>query len=125
MSATVDRLRKICSKLPEVELTSKTGQHHRLEVRGKTLGYHTVDHHGDGRVALSIKARKGENVGYVESDPVRYFMPPYMGHHGYIGIYLDVKKVDWKEIEALVLEAYRLTAPKALLKLLPPASAAG
>ena len=113
---TIERVRKVLAALPEAELTTRTGQHHKLEVRGKTLGYHTVDHHGDGRVALSVKARKGENLGYVESDPVRYFLPPYMAHHGYVGVYLDVKKVDWKEIEALIVEAYRLTAPKTLLK---------
>src|SRR3712207_2980555 len=113
---SLERIRRICAELPEVELTSRTGQHHKLEVRGKTLGYHTVDHHGDGRVSLSVKARKGENVGYVEADPVRYFLPQYLAHHGYVGVHLDVKKVDWKEIRELIIEAYRLTAPKTLVK---------
>jgi hypothetical protein len=44
-------------------------QHHKLTVRGRTIGWHTVDHHGDGRVCLSVRTAKGENEELVASDP--------------------------------------------------------
>lgn len=48
------------------------------------------------------------------SDPVKFFLPPYMAHHGYVGIYLDTGDIDWTEIGDLITNAYRLAAPKKL-----------
>jgi hypothetical protein len=112
---TIEQVRRICNDLPECVLEGD--QHHKLSVRGKTMGWHTVDHHGDGRVALTLKAARGENAELVASDPARFFMPPYMAHHGYVGVYLDAGAVDWEEIRELVTEAYRLAAPKRLARL--------
>jgi hypothetical protein len=114
--ASIDRVREICADLPECEVAGD--QHHKLSVRGKTVGWHTVDHHGDGRVALTLKAAKGENAALVASDPDRFFMPPYVAHHGYVGIYLDTGAVDWDEVRELVVDAYRLAAPKRLAALI-------
>ena len=113
---SIERVEEICATLPEC-LVQGT-QHHKITVRGKTLGWHTVDHHGDGRVALTLKAARGENTELVASDPIKFFMPPYMAHHGYVGVYLDVGDVDWDEIRELITDAYRLAAPKKLVKLL-------
>jgi hypothetical protein len=110
--ASIDEVRDICAALPECEVAGD--QHHKLSVRGKTIGWHTVDHHGDGRVALTVKAAKGENAALVASDPDKFFMPPYVAHHGYVGIYLDTGDVDWDEVRELVVDAYRLAAPKRL-----------
>ncbi len=81
------------------------------------MGWHTVDHHGDGRVSLTLKAARRGNAELVESDPTKFFMPPYMAHHGYVGIYLDSGEVDWEEVRELILDAYRLAAPKRLAAL--------
>ena len=113
-SESLDEVRRICDELPECELEGV--QHNKLTVRGKTLGWHTVDHHGDGRVALSIKAAKGEAEVLVASDATRFFLPPYVARYGYVGVYLDVKPVDWDEISEFITDAYRLVAPKALVK---------
>ena len=59
---TIERVRSLCADLPEVEVTSSNGQHHKIEVRGKTMAWHTVDHHGDGRVAITVKATKCDYV---------------------------------------------------------------
>jgi hypothetical protein len=82
------------------------------------MGWHTVDHHDDGRVSLSVKAVRGENRALAEAEPDRYFMPPYVAQHGYVGIYLDTEDVDWDEVAEFVVDAYRLVAPKSLVKLL-------
>ena len=66
---------------------------------------------------LTLKAAKGENAELVASDPVKFFKPPYMAHHGYVGVYVDIDDVDWEEIRELITDAYRLAAPKSLAKL--------
>ena len=108
--STIDEVKRICAELPECIVEGS--QHHKMSVRGKTMGWHTVDHHGDGRVSLTIKAPRGENTELVASDPSKFFMPPYMAHHGYVGIYLDAGEVDWEEVREFIVEAYRLAAPR-------------
>jgi hypothetical protein len=110
------RLTKICLALPE---TAASGDRHTaFLVRGKTFAYHLVDHHGDGRFALCFKATAGENVRLASADPVRFFIPPYIGPRGWLGLDLDAAGVDWNEIEAFVRESFRLVAPKRLAALL-------
>ncbi len=113
---TIGRVRRICTDLPECRMDGD--QHQKLSVRGKTMGWHTVDHHGDGRIALTLKAARGENIQLVASDPHKFFMPSYVAHHGYVGVYLDTAEVEWEEIRELIVDAYRLAAPKALIKLI-------
>ena len=113
-TASVERLTEICRDLPECEIAGD--QHHKVTVAGKTMGWHTVDHHGDGRISLSLRAAKGDNEALVASDPNTFFMPPYVAHHGYVGIYLDRPKVDWDEVRELVTDAYIIAAPKRLSK---------
>jgi hypothetical protein len=114
----VGQLQKICAALPECVLEpSPHGDHHTLRVRGKTMGWYMVDHHGDGRVSLAVRAPKGDNVALVASDPVKFFMPQYVAHHGYMGMHLDLGEIDWDEVREFVVDAYRLVAPKSLAKL--------
>lgn len=113
-ASTLERIAAICAGLPECEVDGE--QHHKLTVRTKTIGWHTVDHHGDGRVALQVRAPKGENEALVASDPERFFLPPYVAHHGYVGYYLDTDDVDWDEVAELITDAWRLVAPKTLVR---------
>ena len=115
-AASIEHLLVICAELPECVVEGT--QHHKLTVRKKTMGWHTVDHHGDGRVSLAIKAVRGENDALAAADPERYFLPPYVAQHGYVGIYLDTDDADWDEVADFVVDAYRLVAPKSLVKLL-------
>lgn len=114
--ASIDRLTEICHDLPECEIAGD--QHHKVTVAGKTMGWHTVDHHGDGRISLSLRAPKGENEALVASDPTKFFMPPYVAHHGYVGVYLDRPQIDWDEVRELMTDAYIIAAPKRLSKLI-------
>ena len=56
----------------------------------------------------------GIQTALVETDPKRYFVPPYVGHRGWVGVWLDVT-LDWDEVEGLVDESYRMMAPKRLV----------
>ncbi len=83
-------------------------------MREKTFAWYLDDHHGDGIVSVSCKMPLGENQEVVALDPTRYYLPAYMSHRGWVALRLDLGKVDWKEVEELVGESYRLIAPKRL-----------
>jgi hypothetical protein len=112
-----ERLAEICEGLPEVFQRSggEHGRHVGYLVRKKTFAYFTDDHHGDGRLALSVKAPPGEQEALVGADPERFFVPAYLGYRGWVGLYLDREPPDWDEVAELFTEAYRMTAPKTLI----------
>jgi predicted DNA-binding protein (MmcQ/YjbR family) len=107
-----DLLLRICDELPEADV--RPGQHLKATVRGKTFAYHLDDHHGDGRVAINVKVGPGEQAELVASDPARFFVPAYLGPKGWVGLHLDVGEVDEDEVRELVVDSYRLVAPKRL-----------
>lgn len=109
-------LRAICLAFPET--TEKpTGAHAAFQVRDKTFAWFWDNHHGDGQVALTCKTPSGVQDILVTADPARYFVPPYVGGRGWIGLRLDVP-IDWDDVADLITDSYRLTAPKRLVALL-------
>jgi hypothetical protein len=114
MRARRARLISICESLPEA--TSSGDRHVGFEVRGRRFGWYLDDHHGDGRVGIACKAAPGRNTELVESDPDTYFMPDYVGPRGWVGVRLDTPRVDWDMVEALVIDSYRMVAPKTLAR---------
>ena len=73
-------------------------------------------HHGDGRLALWVKAPKGEQDALVGADANRYFVPPYLGPSGWVGVQLDdASDPDWDEVATLLEQAWRMNAGKRLL----------
>ena len=80
----------------------------------RTFATFTVNHHGDGRVAVWCKLPPGAQEHLVESDPVVFFRPPYVGPSGWVGIRLDVA-VDWQQVAGLLEEGYRTVASKRAL----------
>jgi predicted DNA-binding protein (MmcQ/YjbR family) len=50
----------------------------------------------------------------VRAAPERFFVPPYVGPSGWVGIWLD-RSVDWAELADLLRDSWQLTAPKRLL----------
>jgi predicted DNA-binding protein (MmcQ/YjbR family) len=107
-----DRLERLCLALPEA--TVRGGQHATFQVRGRTFAYYLDDHHGDGRTALCCKAPPGESAELIAADPARFFRPSYLGGKGWVSLRLDLGEVDWDEVAELVLDSYRLIAPKRL-----------
>ncbi|MGQ0804107.1 MAG: MmcQ/YjbR family DNA-binding protein [Actinomycetota bacterium] len=110
-------VKKICLALPEAT-EERTGRHAAYLVRNKKFAYYLDDHHGDGRVAVTTRAAPGENTALIASNPDRYFfMPSYIGPRGWVGLYLDLGRVDWDEVDELVIDSYLLVAPKRLAAL--------
>jgi predicted DNA-binding protein (MmcQ/YjbR family) len=109
------RLRKLCLALPEAHEVEAWGEP-TFRVRNKLFAMHANanNHHGAGRPAVWIKAVPGNQDLMVRTAPERFFVPPYVGPSGWIGVWLD-RRVDWDELSELLRDAYRLAAPKRLL----------
>ena len=85
-----------------------------FKVRDKIFA---MQHRVEDRPSMWCKAPLGVQDILVNSNPARFFVPPYVGHHGWIGIWLDLE-IDWDEVTDLVDESYCMTAPKRLRVLL-------
>lgn len=107
----IQELRRICLSMPDVAEVQAWGDP-TFRVRNKIFAMHKI---GRGRISVWCKALPGAQQLLVAKAPDRFFVPPYVGHHGWIGIRLDVD-VKWEELERLVEMSYRLTAPKRTLQ---------
>ena len=114
-----EQLTALCLALPAAEVTSKYPPHLAFEARGKRFAYYWDNHHDDGRIAIWCKSTALEQAELVASDPAQFFVPPYVGPKGWIGVRLDLEEVDWETVRSVVLDSYRRTAPKTLVALLP------
>ena len=110
----LDKLRHICLGLPEVTERLSHGEPAWF-VRGKTTFATYAEHHHDDQLAFWCAAPPGAQETLVAVAPERFFVPPYVGQRGWLGVRLDVPDVDWDEIASLVRDAYRQVAPKQLL----------
>ena len=109
----LDVLRRLCLALPETTERRSHGEPAWF-IRGKTTFVTYADHHHDDRTAFWCAASPGTQEALVASAPERFFRPPYVGHRGWLGVYLDVPQ-DWDELAELVTDAYRTVAPRRLV----------
>jgi predicted DNA-binding protein (MmcQ/YjbR family) len=108
----IDRLRAICLSLPEA-VEKETWGGPTFRVRDKIFA---MEWREDGRLSMWCKAPPGSQHILVTADPKSFFVPPYVGHKGWVGMRLD-NKPDWAEVETVVKRSYKLVAPKPLARL--------
>ena len=122
--AILERLRAACLAFPETTEQEAWGDP-TFRVRDKIFAMQKC---GDGRQSVWCKAPAGAQEVLTNADPERFFVPPYVGHRGWIGVRLD-GPLDWDELRGLLADVYRITAPKRLVALIandavPPAAVA-
>jgi predicted DNA-binding protein (MmcQ/YjbR family) len=112
------RLRKLCLALPDAHEVEAWGEP-TFRVRNKLFAMFAApnNHHGGGRPAVWCKAAPGNQSIMVRASPGRFFVPPYVGPSGWVGIWLD-RNPDWDEVADLLRDSYRLIAPKKLVAVL-------
>lgn len=110
------RLRKMALALPEAHEAEAWGAA-TFRVRNKMFAMYSAadSSHSGGRPAVWIKAAAGNQDAMVRAFPQRFFVPPYMGPSGWVGVWLD-DVADWAELKELLWDAWRLVAPKRLVK---------
>jgi len=112
VAAATARLAEVVAELPGVAVRQAYG-HVEYLLAKKKFAWLLVDHHGDGRLALWLKAPAGEQEALVGADPVRYFAPPYLGPSGWVAVNVDPgSRPDWDEVSGLVVQAWRMSAGK-------------
>jgi hypothetical protein len=112
---TLARIRELCLALPE---TSERLSHGAptFFVREKKAFLMVLDnHHGDGRFAIWCAAPEGIQGMLVEADAERFFVPPYVGHRGWLGVRLD-RGLDCDELAGIAEDAYAEVAPARLVE---------
>lgn len=112
---TLARIRKYCLSFPETEERLSHG-HPAFFIRGKRSFVTYMDnHHGDGRLALWCASEREVQRMVVQGDPDSYFVPPYVGHMGWVGVRLD-RGLSWEQIAGVIEDAYLKAAPKKLVE---------
>ncbi|HEX6212622.1 MAG TPA: MmcQ/YjbR family DNA-binding protein [Methylomirabilota bacterium] len=117
-ASPLSKLRRLCLALPEAHEVIAWGEP-TFRVRNRMFATYANPgtHHGRGRPAVWCKAAAVNQDLLVQSDPERFFVPPYVGPSGWVGVWLD-RSVDWDRVEALLRDGYRMVAPKRLLAVL-------
>lgn len=114
----IARLRKACMALPGANEKLAWGTP-CFYAGKKIFAMFSDDSHGDGRLAVWLKAAPGVQDMLLESSPEQVFKPPYVGPYGWIGLHL--KLINDATLKHHALEAWRLAANKTLLKQLATA----
>jgi len=102
--ALIDRLRAICMELPDVVEKVAWGEP-TWRVGGKLFAMCDTYHHGSPHLSVHLAAPAGAQAALIDTDPARFFCPPYTGGKGWVAVVLDTKP-DWDMVASLVATAH-------------------
>jgi len=108
------RVRRICVALPGTTEKLSHGEP-TFFVAKKVYAMFANNHHHDGHVAVWIPAAPGFQATLIKTEPKKFFMPPYVGVRGWVGI--DLEEIYDEELGLHISEAWRLIAPKKVIAL--------
>ena len=108
------RVRAVCMAFPETIERLSHGAPTFFAGGKKTFVMFLDDHHGDGRLAIWCAAPAGVQATLVDEEPGRFFVPPYVGPRGWVGVRLDLD-VDWDEVAGIVEDGFREVATRRLI----------
>src|SRR5580700_1181472 len=94
--AAFTRVNDVCLALPGTECKLSHGSPSYF-VGGKMFLSFVDDHHNDGRLAVWLKSTLPEQKRLVAEDGERFYVPPYVGVKGWLGVRLDHARTDWIE----------------------------
>ncbi len=109
----LEGLRTYCSSLPEVSERVSHGDPAFFVVK-KCFVMVKNNHHGAGWLAFWCASTSEFRAAMLERDSKTYFVPPYVGYRGWLGVRLDTALTP-ETLENHLLEAYYCVAPPRLL----------
>ena len=109
------KLREVCLAFPETSERLSHGAPTFFVREKRSFLMVLTNHHGDGRFAIWCAAPDGMQKMLVEADPERFFVPPYVGHRGWLGVRLD-RDIHWDELTGIAEDAYAEVAPTRLVE---------
>jgi predicted DNA-binding protein (MmcQ/YjbR family) len=108
----IERIRSVCLALPET-VEKPFGGHTSPAFRVRDKLFVVI---AEERSYMTLKAPPGVQGILVNSDGERFFVPPYVGSKGWVGVRIALNVApDWDEVAEMIYESYRLTAPKRLV----------
>jgi hypothetical protein len=113
--ATLARLRELCLALPETSERPSHGAPSFFVREKRCFAMVLTNHHCDGRFAIWCAAPEGLQRTLVDADAERFFVPPYVGHRGWLGVRLD-RGLDLDELAGILEDAYATVAPAKLIE---------
>jgi hypothetical protein len=108
-SSPLERVRRICLSLPDANERASHGAPTFFIRDKRSFVTYVDDHHGDGRLALWCASSSDVQQMLATSRPEQFFVPPYVGHLGWIGVRLD-RDLSWDEIDGIIRDAYQIVA---------------
>ena len=106
------QVRELCLAMPNAtERASHGTPTWFIGAKGRSFATFDDHHHGADRIALVCAAPDGLQAQLVADDPENYYVPPYVGGAGWIGVRLD-RDVPTAEIARAVELAYAHAAAK-------------
>jgi hypothetical protein len=111
----LERVRHICASLLESIEKLSHGEP-TFFARKKVYVMFANNHHKDGHIAIWIPVASGLQPVLIETDPQKFFHPPYVGVRGWVGI--ELNQIDDQELESFIHNAWKLIAPKKLQALI-------
>jgi hypothetical protein len=113
----VERVRKLCMKLPEANEKISHGEPTWFAGKGKVFAMIDGHHHDSPHLSVWLPQPLGAQEALIDADPARFFRPPYVGVSGWVGVVLDTQP-DWGVVEGLIRESYLHVAAAKLRKAL-------
>jgi predicted DNA-binding protein (MmcQ/YjbR family) len=113
-----EAVQRFCLGFPNTEAFESHGAPSYRIVKGRVFAMLATNHHGDGRLALWLNAPPGAQREWVDQSLLgtaaeRYFVPPYLGPRGWLGLTLN-HGFELALLHTHIEQAYRNTAPPKL-----------
>jgi hypothetical protein len=105
---TGDHLREIALSLPETR-ERETWGHPTFRVHDKMFASMS-----DDGTSATVKASREEQKALIAEAPETFTYPAYVGQHGWVGV--DLTRIAPDHLRELVTEAWRMTAPKRVVR---------
>ena len=110
LEAALERLRPVALALPGVVERRSHGSPTFFTAEGRKgrtfASLHDEREWFEGRLTLWLAAPEGLQEALVGVDSERWFVPPYVGHRGWLGLRLDRDEVDWDEAAGALEDAH-------------------
>jgi predicted DNA-binding protein (MmcQ/YjbR family) len=110
-TSPLERVRRICLALPDTNERASHGSRTFFIRDKRSFVMYLDDHHDDGRLALWCASSSDVQQMLATSRPAQFFVPPYVGHLGWIGVRLD-RDLTWEEIAGVIRDGHQVIALK-------------
>jgi hypothetical protein len=109
--AQLARVRQCCSVLPGTTERLSHGEP-TFFVGNKVFVMFANNHHQDGHIAVWLRVPPSFQGGLIEDSPDVFFLPPYVGKRGWVGI--ELERINDTDLQMYITMAWELIAPKRL-----------